>query len=145
MFIIFLSLGTLLAVEKNYRSRYPVKQVFYDIKTIWANQVNTPLKYVGGYIEWTLPLAIYGDTHPKCILDTFNYKNIWINQEDLKQSGIFIIDRTVHQVIAQTKKSCPYLDENYKIKPIEYKFTLTNALNMPREYTVYYVIIPPIK
>lgn len=145
MFIIFLSLGTLLAVEKNYRSRYPVKQVFYDIKTIWANQVNTPLKYVGGYIEWTLPLTIYGDTHPKCILDTFNYKNIWINQEDLKQSGIFIIDRTAHQVIAQTKKSCPYLDENYKIKPIEYKFTLTNALNMPREYTVYYVIIPPIK
>ena len=144
MLIVFLSLGTLLTVEKNYRSRYPVAQVFGDIKTFWAEEVGTPLKYLGGYIEWTLPLSIYGDTHPECILDTFGYKNPWIDENELKNYGVFVIDRTSKGAINDAKKSCPYLPEDYNFNPQEYRFTLTNALNMPREYSVYYIIIPPI-
>lgn len=143
MFIIFLSLGTLLAVEKNYRSRYPVDTVFNDIKEIWAENAGTPLKYIGGYIEWTLPLTIYGNTHPDCMLDTFGYKNPWIDEQDLEKSGVFIIDRTIEKVQKQTKMACPYLPDDYKIEPVNYRFEVKNALGMPREYSIYYFIVPP--
>lgn len=145
MLIIFVSLGTLLAVEKNYRSRYPVAQVFDDLKEIWANNVSTPLNYVGGYIEWTLPLTIYGDTHPKAILDNHGYKDPWLSQEDIKKSGVMIIDRTPDKVEFYTKLSCPYLPDDFEIKPVEYRFDVHNAFNMPREYQIYYFIVPPIE
>ena len=145
MLIIFLALGSLLSVEKNYRSRYPVSVIYNDLTNAWNQKFNTPLKYFGGYIEWTLPLAIYTDQHPQIILDTNGYKNPWINEEDLKQSGIIVIDRTIPKLKKQLKISCPYLDENYEMNPIEYKFTVTNAFNAPREYTIYYLIIPPVK
>lgn len=145
MLIIFIALGTLLSVEKNYRSRYPVSVIYNDMNNIWAQNFNTPLKYFGGYIEWTLPLTIYNDSHPQIILDTNGYKNPWIDEDDLKASGIIVIDRTIPKLEKQLKISCPYLDENYEINPIEYKFTVTNAFNMPREYTIYYLIVPPMK
>jgi len=145
MLIIFLALGGLLSIEQNYRSRYPVAEVFSDLKTAWGEKYNTPIKYVGGYIEWTLPLTIYGDTHPKTILDTHGYKDPWIDSNDLKKSGAMIIDRTYDSTIGYARLACPYLPEDYIIKPIEYKFTVYNAFKMPREYTIYYAIIPPME
>ena len=145
MAIIFVSLGTLLCVEKNYRSRYPVNTIYNDIQKIWHQNIDTPLLYVGGYIEWTLPVTIYGDSHPDCILDTFGYKNPWIDENKLKESGIFIFDRTKDAVIHQTKMSCPYLSDEYEIKPSPYSFELTNAFRQPREYSIYYFIVPPMK
>ena len=145
MLIIFLALGTLLSVEKNYRSKYPVEKVFNDIQEIWSKNVDTPLKYVGGYIEWTLPLVIYGKSHPDCILDTYGYENPWIKEKDLKKSGIFMIDRTILEVVKHTRETCPYLGEDYKIKPTEYKFTLENTFKQKREYSVYYYIVPPME
>ncbi len=144
MIITFIALGTLLTVEKNYRSRYPVSKIYKDMKQIWEAKSNKPLKYIGGYIEWTLPLTIYSENHPDCILDTFGYKNPWIDENDLKQTGILIIDRTKNQVTKQTFKSCPYLQKDHKVKPVEYKFTLKNALGKEREYTIYYYIVPPM-
>ncbi len=143
MIIIFLSLGTLLAVEKNYRSRYPVAQIYNDMQVAWSKNIKSPLKYIGGYIEWTLPLTIYGENHPDCILDTFGYPNPWIDQNDLKNSGILIIDRTKEKIVEYTLLSCPYLPKDYTIEPIEYKFTVKNAFGQPREYSIYYFIIPP--
>ncbi len=143
LFLVFLSLGTLLAVEKNYRSRYPVSTVYGGMVARWNESQNRPLKYIGGYIEWTLPLTIYGDKHEDIILDTNGYKNPWIDEEDLKRTGILIIDRTIRELKIDTKKSCPYLDNDYEITPVEYRFFVKNALNMPREYTIYYTIIPP--
>ena len=143
MFIIFLSFGTMLTVEKNYRSRYPVAKVFGDFKQIWNNKYNTPLKYIGGFSEWTFPITIYGDTHPINIMDTYGYKNLWLDEEDLKKSGAFIVGRSSDFVVASTKSSCPYLSDEIEIVPVEYKFTLTNALNQSREYTIYYYIVPP--
>lgn len=145
MLIVFLSLGTLLTVEKNYRSRYPIALVFNDIENIFTSETNKPLKYVGGYIEWTLPLTIYGKTHPDCILDTFGYKNPWVDEEDLKTSGTIILDRHLEELDYHLKMSCPYLAKDYKYTPKQYSFILHNALGMPREYTIYYVIVPPMK
>lgn len=143
MLLIAITMLTLLGVEKNYRSRYPVSTIYNDMESIWKSKYNTPLKYIGGYIEWTLPLTIYAPTHPTCILDTNGYKNPWINEEDLKKSGLIILDRKIHEIKRDFYKACPYLDEDYPIDIKEYRFKVKNALNMEREYQIYYLIIPP--
>ena len=144
MLITFIAMGTLFSVEKNYRSRYPVSLIHNAMLKVWGEKYNTPLKYIGGYIEWTLPLTIYGETHPTCILDTFGYKNIWIDNDDLKKSGFIIIDRDIETINDHFSKECNYIDEENRPEPIEYKFKLTNAFGLEREYTIYYMIIPPI-
>lgn len=144
MGIVAISMTTLLGIEKNYRSRYPVNHIYNDLLKAWESKYNTPLKYIGGYIEWTLPLTIYSKTHPDCILDTNGYPNPWIPEEELKKSGLIIMDRKIEELESHLKKECPYLDKSYKIKPIKYKFKVKNALNMEREYQIYYLIIPPM-
>ena len=143
--VTFVAMSTLLSVEKNYRSRYPVPEVYSDIKSIWEEQTGTPMKYVGGYIEWTLPVVIYSNDKLVCLLDTFGYPSPWIDEEDFKKSGAFFIDRTVQELNSHIKKAYPDIPEDFAIEPVEYKFTLTNAFNQPREYTVYYYIVPPLK
>ena len=143
--VTFIAMGTLLSVEKNYRSRYPVPQVYSDIKKVWEEQTHTPMKYMGGYIEWTLPLVIYDRENLECLLDTFGYPSPWIDEEDFEKSGAFFIDRTVEELETHLRKAYPDLPEEFEFTPVEYKFTLTNAFNQPREYTVYYYIVPPKK
>ena len=145
MIVTFIAMGTLLSVEKNYRSRYPVPEIYDDIKNIWKERTNTPLKYIGGYIEWTLPLVIYNNNDKlECLLDTFGYPSPWIDEEDFNKSGAFFIDRTVEELSAHVQKAYTSLPEDYVVEePVEYKFTLTNAFNQPREYTVFYFIVPP--
>ena len=144
MLIVFISLGTLLAVEKNYRSRYPVSRIYSDMNKIWAKDYKTPLKYFGGYIEWTLPLTIYGKDHQQIILDTNGYKNPWIDEKDLKKSGIIIIGRDEEHIYNDTHKACPYLDENYEIIPIPYSFKVKNSFGQERQYDIFYHIVPPM-
>lgn len=144
MLVVSVSFGTMLTVEKNYRSRYPVNDVFQDFKNIWTDEFGVPLKYVGGFHEFTFPLSIYGDTHPINIMDTFGYKNIWIDEQDLENHGALIISRRPYKLDNYVRKSCPYFTEDNAVIPKEYKFIVRNALNMPREYTIYYFIVPPI-
>ena len=73
------------------------------------------------------------------------FTKTWIDKDDFQKSGAFFIDRTVEELDVHIKKAYPQMPDNYKIEPVEYKFTLTNAFNQPREYTVYYYIVPPIK
>ena len=143
MLIVFLALGGLLAIEKNYRSRYPVSQIYSDMNKIWTQRYNTPLKYFGGYIEWTLPLTIYGKDHQQIILDTKGYKNPWIDEEDLKKSGILIIGRDEQHIFDDTKKSCPYLSKTYEIIPDPYSFKVKNFFGQERQYDIFYHIVPP--
>lgn len=145
MLIVFISLSTLFIVEKNYRSRYPVNHVWNDMKTIWAKQVDAPLIYIGGDSEWTFPLSIYGDTHPINVMDTFGYKNPWVNEDNLKKHGLMLIDRRGGPLLKDVITTCQYLPENYKLKFYEYKFFVRNALNQSKEYTIFYTIIPPMK
>ncbi|MBR1943330.1 glycosyltransferase family 39 protein [bacterium] len=144
MLIVLISMGTLLSVEKNYRSRYPVSTIYNHFENIFEKKFHSNIKYVGGYIEWSLPLTIYGNSHPECLLDTFGYKSPWIDYEDLKKSGALFISRTKENVIDYVKSSCPYLPEDYIIEPLPYSFKLTNAFNMQREYEIYYFIVPPM-
>ena len=145
LIVTFIALGTLLSVEKNYRSRYPVPEVYNDMKNIWEEQTNTPMKYIGGYIEWTLPVVIYGNDNLVCLLDTFGYPSPWIDKEDFEKSGAFFVDRTLDELRTHISRAYTDLPKDFTFEPTEYKFTLTNAFNHPREYTIYYYIVPPKK
>ena len=145
MLITFLALGSLLAFEKNYRSRYPVSTIYNDMSKIWQDEFNTPLKYFGGYIEWTLPLTIYGKNHQDIILDTHGYPSPWLDEQDIKKSGIIIIDRGIEELFLDARQACPYLPINYLIQPRPYSFEVKNAFNMPRTYQIFYAIIPPME
>ena len=143
MLIIFVSFGTMLTVEKNYRSRLSAENVSQDFNNIWMNKFHKPLKYVGGFLEFSFPLTIYGENHPINIMDTYGYKNIWIDEKSLKNNGAIIISRNLEDIPLYVKKSCPYVSKNYEIQ--KYKLHIKNVLNMPREYIIYYVIVPPMK
>ena len=149
MIIIFITMFIMLAGERNYRSRYPVAKVWDGLEKIWAEKYNTPLKYIGGDSEWSFPLSIYSKDHPTNIMDTYGYKNPWIDEEDLKKYGAIIIDRWDEGVKYATIKAAPYLNLEFDDIPLEeYTFTVQNAIKYPkkeREYTIYYYIIPPIQ
>ena len=137
-------MATLFAVEKNYRSRYPVEKITSDLVQDWNSKFNSPLKYIGGYIEWFLPLVIYNpDKNFDCILDTKGYPNPWITENDLKKHGAIIIDRTKEGVIGYAG-DIKYVKQEIKdIEPKEYSFFVKNAFGMPREYTIYYYMVAP--
>jgi len=145
MLIIFISFGTLLTVEKTYRSRMFADVIWSDLNKIWSKQFDTPLKYVGGDSEWSFPMSIYGNTHPINVMDTFGYKNPWIDEEDLKKHGVIILHKNRGKMGYESHLACHYLSEDYPIDIKEYKFVLYNALGQPRDYKMYYVIIPPMK
>ena len=149
MFIILISMGTMLAVEKNYRSRYPVAKTWEILQNIWAKEYKTPLKYIGGDSEWSFPVSIYADSHPINIMDTYGYKNPWIDEEDLKKHGAIIIDKWDEGVKYAAINAAPYLNLKFdEIELKEFYLTVQNAIKFPKEergYTVYYYIIPPVK
>ena len=75
-------------------------------------------------------------------MDTHGYKDPWLDAEDVKKSGVLVLDRTYDQTIGYVRMSCPYLSEDFVIEPVEYKFNVRNFFGMPREYTIYYFIVP---
>ncbi len=143
MIVIFLILLTLFCVEKNFRSRYPSEEIASDLEEIWNKKTHAPLKYIGGYIEFALPITIYDETPPEIVLDTYGHKNPWITPEEIKKSGVMIIGRNYGAAKAYTKALVPFLPKNYVARPSEYQFTVLNKLNQEREYHIFYVIIPP--
>lgn len=143
MFIIFASFGTMLTLEKSYRSRYPVQTVLNDFEQMWGRKYHTPLKYVGGLIDFTYPLTIYGKSHPINLMDTFNCKNIWIDEDDLKKNGALILNKHDDELVQFVRAACPYLSLETNIIPNLYKFELVNALGQKREYHMYYYFVAP--
>lgn len=116
MLIIFISLSVLFAVEKNYRSRYPVAHVWNDMKTFWADKVDSPLIYVGGDSEWTFPLSIYGDTHPINVMDTFGYKNPWVDEENLKKIRYYYYRQIRISFIIRNQNNLPVFAKRLQTK-----------------------------
>ena len=141
MTIILLSFGTMLVVEKSYRSRYPVSHVYGDLSKMWEQKYHSPLKYIGGLIDFTYPITIYAPSHPINIMDTYNADNIWIDKQDLKKHGALIIVKHKGEIEEAVRLSCPYLDKNIKIKASLYRPDLVNALGLSRKYKMYYYMV----
>ena len=143
MLIIFISFGTMLTLEKSYRSRYPVQYVLTDFEGMWENKYHTHLKYVGGLIDFTYPLTIYGESHPVNMMDSYDSVNLWLYYDDLRKHGALILDKHADELEDFVRAACPYLDKKMKIVPQEYKFELKNALGQSRKYHMYYYFVAP--
>lgn len=143
LFIIFSVFGTMLTVEKSYRSRYPAQAVLDDFEKMWIGEFGTPLKYIGGLIDFTYPLTIYGKSHPINIMDTYGSNNIWIDQTDLKNNGVLILEKHAEGIEIFVRQAFPNLSSDLKIIPKEYEFELKNALGKSRPYHMYYYFVPP--
>ena len=139
MFITFIVLFIVFATEKNFANRFPVKQVTETLNNIYENSTGKKLKYIGGFIELTIPLHLYNNNY-NVILDTYNYSNIWINNEDLHKSGALIIGRNPYYMEYYIKSSVPGLAELPEVKP--FLFTVKSFAGREREYEMYYAIVP---
>lgn len=145
MIIILTVMLILFSVEKNFRSRYPYQKVSQDMKKIFYQETGKNLKYVGGYIEYALPISIYDETHPQMILDTYGHENPWVSEDEIKENGAIIMTRHKGNLDETAKKLVPYLDKIKKIEPIDYNFKIYNKFGQERNYTMYYMIISPIR
>ena len=125
---------------------FPYQQIIPDINKQWELATNNaPLKYVGGNIDYVFKIKEYNPKHPKVILETFGYKNPWINHKDVIKSGVLIVGKSKKNLIHYVKEMVILLPENYKIEPIRYDFEIKNKLGKTKKYKFYYTIIPAMK
>lgn len=142
MAIIFTVLLVLFSLEKNFRSRYPYETISNDMKTIFKANTGKELNYVGGYIEFALPLSVYGDFQPKMILDSYGESNPWVSPDKIKKDGAIIMARHLEFLSKQLIRLAPY--KEVKISdPKKYLFKVYNKFGKERDYTVYYAIVYP--
>ena len=139
MFITVIVLSIVFATEKNFANRFPVEQVTETLTNIYENETGQKIKYLGGFIELTVPLHLYNDKY-SVILDTYGYPNPWINKDDLRKSGALIIGRNPAYMDGYIKASVPDLYDKPEVK--EFSFTVKSAVGREREYTMYYAIVP---
>lgn len=138
----FVVLGVIYCTEKSFASRFPVEQVTNNLSKIYLNETGKPLKYIGGFIELSIPLALYNDDYT-VVLSTYEHKNPWIDEADLKKSGVLVIGRYNSQMKKYVSTTAPYFDEKFKMKKFE--ITVKNVLGKEKKYKMFYVVVPPIK
>jgi hypothetical protein len=125
---------------------YPYQSVMPYFNELWDKETNNaPLKYVGGHIDYVFQFHVYNERHPQAILETFGHKNPWVDETDVLKSGILIVGGNEEDLAQRVRELTPLLPVSYKIIPKEYKFEVKNKLNKKKEFSFFYVIIPPMK
>ena len=125
---------------------YPHQKIMTEFNEIWDSQTNSSeFKYVCGHIDYVFQFHVYNNRHPKVILETFGYKNPWVDHNDIIKSGVLVVGKSKKNLIHNVKEMVVLLPDNYKIEPKRYDFVVTNTLCKSKKYKFYYVIIPPQK
>lgn len=139
MIITIIVLSIVFITEKNFANRFPIKQITDKLNSIYNLETGQEIKYLGGFIELTIPLHIYNNKYT-VILNTYKHPNIWINEEDLRKNGAMIIGRNEKLMDYYIESSVPNLKTKPAVKP--FSFTVKNALGSKRVYSMFYSIIP---
>lgn len=125
---------------------YPYQKIMPEINKIWDVRTNkAEFKYVYGHIDYVFQFHIYNERRPLAILDTFGYKNPWVDYDDIKKSGVLIVGKSKKNLLHYSDEMMTMLSENYQIKPVRYDFEITNKLGNTKKYKFYYIIIPPVQ
>ena len=130
---------------------YPKEIIMEDFDNIWAKETNNSrLKYVGGNLDNTFQFRLYNKQHPTVILETFGYKNPWINHEDVLKSGaIIMINKKQIKVVSDirdiVKSYVILLPEEYNVRLKKYTYNVCNKFGKCKEKTLYYSIVKPVK
>lgn len=141
MIITFIVLGIVFTTEKNFANRFPVKQVTDKLTDIYYKETGKPMKYLGGFIELTIPLNLYNNDYT-VILDTYKHKNPWLDEKELKQTGAIVIGRNYELMDGYIDRAVPYLKDKAEIK--DFSFTVKSVVGKERVYNIHYAIIPPV-
>lgn len=123
---------------------YPYQKIMPEFNKIWDSETNSaPFKYVYGHIDYVFQFHVYNDRHPKAILETFGYRNPWMDRDDVIKSGLIIVGKDEEDLEHYVNQMSVLLQKEYKIKPAKYDFEITNKLGKSKKYKFYYTIISP--
>lgn len=139
MFITFTVLSIVFTTERNFANRFCVREVTKTLEEIYNKETGKQMKYIGGFIELTIPLSHYNNGKYIAVLDTYKHPNIWIDNDDLKKSGVIIIGRDHMLMDKYILATVPNIADKPKIKI--FKFVIKNVFGIEREYTMYYAIV----
>ena len=141
MFITAVILLIIFGTEKNFANRFPVKQVTEILNNIYEESTGSKMKYIGGFIELSIPLNIYNNGNYPVILDTYNHYNIWIDEKDLRKNGAIVVGRNPAYMERYIEASVPNLIIKPQVK--QFLMTVNSAVGRERKYTMYYAIVMP--
>ena len=139
MLITTVVLSIVFLTEKNFANRFPVSQVTETLTNIYESETGQEMKYLGGFIELTVPLHLYNSKY-YVILDTYGHTNPWLDKQDIRKSGVLVIGRNPAYMEGYIEASAPGLAQKPEVK--EFTFTVRSAVGREREYRMYYAIIP---
>ena len=123
---------------------YPYQKIMPEMNKIWDNQTNkAEFKYVYGHIDYVFQFHLYNERRPEVILETFGYKNPWVDYDNIKKSGVLILGKNKKNVIHYVKEMAVLSPDNYQIEPMRYDFEIRNKFGKTKKYKFYYTIIPP--
>ncbi|MCR4881861.1 MAG: glycosyltransferase family 39 protein [bacterium] len=146
MFLWASAIAIFAVVQVKHNISYPHQSNLPVFHKLWAEKTNNaPLKYVGGHQDYIFQFRLYDKERPTIILDTYGYKNPWINHDDVIESGAMIFSRYPDNLEEWTRNLIYKLPEDYVITPAEYEYEIKNKFGKTKKYTVYYTIIPPKK
>ena len=140
--LITLSVLTIVfTTEKNFANRFCVQDVTEIIEQIYEKETGKKMKYIGGFIELSIPLTHYNNGKYIVVLDTYSHPNIWIDYDDLKKSGVIILGRDFLLMDKYIQATVPNIAEKPKVK--DFKFVVKNVIGTERVYKMYYAIVYP--
>lgn len=146
LFASLIAVGTFGVLQTKFFIAYPKNKIMSDFTNIWDIQNNNvPLKYVTGHIKYCFYFNVYHPQHPKVILETFGYKNPWVDHEDILKSGVIIVGGDEEDVIQRTKETVILLPKDYEITPEKYIMNVCNKIGKCEKHEFFYTIIPPVK
>lgn len=140
MFITFVVLGIVFTTEKNFANRFPVEQITNTLNQIYESETGKPMKYIGGFIELSIPISLYNNGNYVAVLNTYNYPNPWIKEQDIRNSGVIIVGRKQSLFDEYIRTTAPNISQKPKVMPFE--FTVKSVIGKVRKYTMYYAIVP---
>lgn len=141
MFITFVVLAIVFTTEKNFANRYPVEKVTNILNEIYESETGQKMKYLGGFIELTIPLSLYNNGEYITVLNTYKHSNPWVDDEDLKKSGVMVIGRNPAYMDEYIEVTVPDIVEKPEVKPFSY--TVKSVVGSVRECNMYYAIVRP--
>ncbi|MBR6126360.1 glycosyltransferase family 39 protein [bacterium] len=145
MFGWLIAMAIFLQCQAKLHMSFPYQTILPEFDRMWAEKTNNAeLKYVGGDINYAFKFRNYGSNHPRVILETFGYKNPWVNHEDVLKSGAIIIGRKEADVARNVRDLIILLPEKYEITPYKYEFKIKSKFKKTKKFKFYYTIIPPM-
>ena len=140
MFVSVVVLASVFLTEKNFANRFPVEQVATKLNNIYKSQTGQEMKYIGGFIELSVPLSLYNNGKYTAVLNMYKYPNLWFDENDMKKSGVIVVGRD-RELMDGYIDTIPNVLIKPDIKP--FMFTVKSAVGRERKYKMHYAIIPP--